>query len=165
MYPRPDRVHPVLAGVDGRLGTANVLRVAACVAGRAGVQLVVAHIVQPRYSAVSEMASCYSNNTETETLARLLPEIWIELAELSAPWTIVSSIGAPAAELVRFARTLHPCAVIVGAETPGMLARFRRGVNGSVSTALSRHQGAPVITVPVGRAHRFDYNDPATFEN
>jgi nucleotide-binding universal stress UspA family protein len=153
MHHDPVASRPILAGVDGGPGTAEVVRAAERLATTARAELVVAHIVAVPLSMFPEVAAL-GMILEEDVIAEMLPEIWIALADSAVRWKVVSSRGVPASELVRLSRELRPSAIVVGSDSSGWAARLRRGLNGSVPGRLARHQDAPVVVIPAACSHR-----------
>lgn len=144
---------PILAGVDGGRGTAEVVRAAGRLATVARAELVIAHIVGVPTSIFPEVVAA-GMVMEEDAVAEILPEIWISLADADVRWQVVSASGVPASELLRLARAVQPSAIVVGADRSGWTARLRRGLNGSVPARLMRSQDAPVIVIPAACSHR-----------
>ncbi|MBV9594812.1 MAG: universal stress protein [Actinobacteria bacterium] len=147
-YDSPVRAGPILAGVDGGAGTAEVVRSAARLAASAGAELVVAHVVTTTNSMLPEIAALNLATAEDDALAALVPEICIALIGTAQPWRVVTATGNPGIELARLAERLHPAAIVVGADSSGWLARLRRGFDGSVPAQLSRRQTARIVVIP-----------------
>jgi nucleotide-binding universal stress UspA family protein len=142
-------VNPVvIVGIDGGPGSVHVMSVAARLAQMSmASQLIVAHVVPP--SVVTPQALMAGESySVADAEAELFPDVVEALIGCTVPWTMVTVIGNPAAELIRLSLQRDPSAIVVGADTPGWASHVRRMSAGSVPTKLAHCQGAPVVIVP-----------------
>lgn len=144
----------IVCGVDGSADSQAALEVAARLADRLELRLVVAHVAEPfflpyaaatalggmpgRYPAVEEAES------RKEVAERLLEEVLVTVgvdAERRA------AVGVPAERLAEIADEVDAELIVVGSRGRGA---FKAAFLGSVSNALVGVARCPVLVVPPG---------------
>ena len=136
----------VVCGVDGSPEARDAARVAADLAARLGLRLVIAHVAQ--VAAVSgggrfHPAPWPGGLDESELAARMLVERVVHEAEVHAEQCVL--VGVPAERLAELADEEHAELIVVGSRGRGA---FRSVFLGSVSHNVVGLARCPVVVVP-----------------
>ena len=145
----------IVCGVDGSPDSRSALRVAAGMADRLQLQLVVAHIGEPAYvpyaaaAPFGGMAGHYALMDEIESheeaAERLLEEVVVTAGLVNTERRI--GVGVPAEQLADIADEVDAELIVVGSRGRGAL---KSALLGSVSNALVGVARCPVLIVPPG---------------
>ena len=144
----------IVCGVDGSVDSEAALRVAARMADRLELKLVVAHVAEPAYLAYAApapfagMAGHYAPLDEAaslEEVAEQLLEQVVDAAGLDAERR--TAVGVPAERLAEIADEVDAELIVVGSRGRGA---FKAAFLGSVSNALVGVARCPVLIVPPG---------------
>jgi nucleotide-binding universal stress UspA family protein len=145
----------IVCGVDGSTDSRAALEVAAGLASRLGIRLVVAHVAEPAsipYAAAAPfggMAGRYAVMEEVElreeAAERLLEQVVLQTGVVSAERR--TAVGVPAERLADLAAEEDAELVVVGSRGRGA---FKSAFLGSVSSSLVGVARCPVLIVPPG---------------
>lgn len=92
--------------------------------------------------------------TDRELRARLAEQL---AGAPDVAWEFRYLAGRPDRALTHLARAVDASAFVIGARTPGVRARVRELLDGSVAVHLTHHQHRPVLVVPL---RVVDWADP-----
>jgi nucleotide-binding universal stress UspA family protein len=145
----------IICGVDGSPESRAALRVAARLADRLQLRLVVAHVAEPGYvpyaaaAPFGGMAGRYEMMEEAqsqeEAAERLLEQIVVGAGLVDAEHR--TGVGLPAERLADIADEVDAELIVVGSRGRGA---FKSAFLGSVSSALVGVARCPVLIVPPG---------------
>jgi nucleotide-binding universal stress UspA family protein len=145
----------IVSGVDGSPDSQAALRVAAGLANRLQLRLVVAHVAEPAYipygaaAPFGGMAGRHAVREEAESqeenAARLLEEVVAAAGLVDAERR--AGVGVPAERLAEVADEEDAELIVVGSRGRGA---FKSAFLGSVSNSLVGVARCPVLIVPPG---------------
>jgi nucleotide-binding universal stress UspA family protein len=145
----------IVCGVDGSADSQAALRVAARLADRLDLRLVVAHVAEPDYipyaaaapfgGAAGHDAVIQEAESQEETAAGLLEEVVAAAALVEAERRV--GVGVPAERLADIADEEDAELIVVGSRGRGA---FKAAFLGSVSISLVGVARCPVLIVPPG---------------
>jgi nucleotide-binding universal stress UspA family protein len=151
---RTGRRTSLVCGVDGSPDSQAALHVAAGLAERLRLRLVVAHVAEPAhtaYTAASPFAAIAGRHalmeeveSRREVAEKLLDQV-VAAAGVDAGRR--TAVGVPAERLAEIADDMDAELIVVGSRGRGA---FRAAFLGSVSTALVGVARCPVLIVPPG---------------
>lgn len=145
----------IVCGVDGSLDAQAALEVAAGLAERLQLRLVVAHVAEPAYipyaaaapfgGPAGHYAVMEEAESQEEYAARLLEQVVAAADLLDAERR--PTVGVPAERLADLADEEHAELIVVGSRGRGA---FKAAFLGSVSNSLVGVARCPVLIVPRG---------------
>ena len=145
----------IVCGVDGSADSQNALRVAARLANRLQLRLVVAHVAEPAYIPYAAAAPfggmagrdalMQEAESQEDSSARLLEEVIAAAGLVDAERR--TGVGVPAERLAEIADEDDAELIVVGSRGRGA---FKAALLGSVSNSLVGVARCPVLIVPQG---------------